>query len=205
MRRLCLVAVVLTSVAAAAPLALSAAPPNLILNGGFERPVVASGSYKVFSTGQHFLGWKVVGKPGNVAPISGAFTENGFTFGAAAGKQWLDLTGLNRTATGVEQTTRTVKGTCYVLRFSVGNIVDPSGTFGTTSRVIVKLNGVQRFVVSKPINGGTAQAWQAAKFTFAAPSANTRIAFLNGDPATDNSNGLDAISVTRKALQKPCA
>jgi hypothetical protein len=46
------------------------AGPNLISNGGFEQPPVGGG-YQLFSVGQSFPGWQVVGTPGaNVAPIS---------------------------------------------------------------------------------------------------------------------------------------
>src|SRR5438270_886795 len=107
--------------------------PNLIKNGGFEQPLVGAGGYTLVSAGQSFGGWKVVGAAGNVAPISGTFVQNGIHFTAKAGKQWLDLTGLSNTATGVAQTVKTVKGASYRLSFAVGNVVDTGGIFGTTS------------------------------------------------------------------------
>ena len=81
---------------------------KIVVNGGFELPVVATGSYQVYSLGQHFSGWRVVGASGNVAVVSGAFQQSGLTFLAKAGKQWLDLTGLSDTSTGIAQTVRTV-------------------------------------------------------------------------------------------------
>ena len=130
---------------------------NIVTNGGFELPVVATSSYQLFPVGQHFSGWRVVGAPGNVAVISGAFQQSGLTFLAKAGKQWLDLTGVSNTKTGVAQTVRTVRGSNYRLTFSVGNVYDPGGIFGVTSTV----------------------------------------EFLNGDPPSDSSNGLDVVSMVR--------
>src|ERR1700677_628268 len=101
---------------------LTAAPAmaseNLIKNGGFEQPIVGTGSYELFSEGQAFPGWNVVGAAGTVAPISGAYTQDGLRFGAKAGKQWLDLTGLSNTATGVAQRVKTASGRKYQLSFS---------------------------------------------------------------------------------------
>ena len=177
------------------------AGPNLIVNGGFEQPPVGGG-YQLFSAGQSFPGWQVVGTPGaNVAPISGAFTQNGFIFPARSGKQWLDLTGtsdaIGKAGGGVAQTVKTVPGRRYLLTFSVGNVVDP-GIFGTSSRVKVLMNG--HLLISARNSGGTGdkrQVWKTFSVHFTAKSAQTQLAFLNGDPFKDTSNGLDAISLTR--------
>lgn len=77
---------------------------NLMKNGGFEKPVVAAGSFAEFTTGQTFKHWTVVGASGNVAVVSGTFTQAGFSFPAQSGNQWLDLTGTSNTPTGVSQT-----------------------------------------------------------------------------------------------------
>ena len=170
---------------------------NLIGNGGFEQPVVGAGGYKVVSTGQSFAGWKVVGAAGNVAPISGAFQQNGIRFTAKAGKQWLDLTGAGSNGpTGVAQTVKTVAGARYRLTFAVGNVVDPGGLFGTSSTVTVLVNGRS---VLKATNraGGKVQAWKTFTTTVKATSGTTSIEFLNGDPRSDNDNGLDAVSLTK--------
>ena len=67
---------------------------NLIKDGGFEKPPTATGSYIVYNTGQTFEQWTVVGASGNVATVSGTFTQNGYSFPAKSGKAWLDLTGV---------------------------------------------------------------------------------------------------------------
>jgi hypothetical protein len=40
------------------------------------------------------------------------------------------------------------------------------------------------------------QGWKKLVLTFRATSDRTTISFINGDPRTDNSNGLDAVSLT---------
>ena len=67
------------------------ASANLIVNGGFETPSVSTGGYLLFSTGSSFGGWNVVGAPGSVGPVSGAYTFGSLTFPAQEGNQFLDL------------------------------------------------------------------------------------------------------------------
>ena len=177
-----------------------AAAKNLIADGGFETPSVG-GSYMTFVAGQSFGGWTVVGNPqGNVAPISGSFTQNGFSFPAKTGMQWIDLTGNvdGTTGMGVAQTVRTHRGTRYVLSFAVGNVVDTTSNFGTSSAVAVVVGG-KRVVTAQNAGGGTTQAWQTFSKTIRAKSKHTRIQFFDADPAADTSNGLDAVSLKRKS------
>lgn len=176
--------------------AARAAGPNLIVNGGFEHPVVQPGAYQLFSTGQSFPGWSVVGARGNIAPISGQFIQSGITFTAGAGNQWLDLTGLSNTATGVAQSVKTVPGARYRLSFAVGNVVDPGGTFGSSSTVNVYF-GNRRVISAKNSAGGLRQAWKTFTLTIKATSARTTIKLVNGDGSSDNDNGLDTVSLTK--------
>ena len=78
-----------------------------------------------------------------VAIVSGTFTQNGFSFPAQDGVQWLDLTGVSSNSTeGVQQTVATTAATNYQLSFWVGNVVDPTLSFGISSTVEVDINGV---------------------------------------------------------------
>ncbi len=174
----------------------SVAGPNLIVNGCFEQPVVGVGSYKLVSTGQSFSGWRAVGAPGAVAAISGTYMEGGFKFDAKSGHQWIDMTGLSNTATGVAQTVKTKPGGTYKLTFSVGNVVDPGGLFGTESTVNVLVNGYKLLAATS--GGSKTQAWKTFTVTVKATSAATTIEFLNGDKPADNDNGLDAVSLTSR-------
>jgi hypothetical protein len=177
-------------------LAIAAHGAGLTKNGSFEVPVVPVGGFQSFSNGQGFSGWKVVGAPGNVAIVSGQFTQNGFSFPAKAGKQWLDLTGVSQTSTGVAQNFATMPSTAYTLTFWVGNVYDPQGIFSISSTVIVKVNGqrVYRATNSRG-KGRTTQVWEKFVTTITATSSKTTITFINGDPSSDTNNGLDAITL----------
>jgi hypothetical protein len=169
---------------------------NLIRNGSFESPGVPDGGYATFSTDQAFSGWRVVEASGNVGVVSGAFTQDGFSFPARSGKQWLDLTGLSQTATGVAQTVPTTPGAAYTLVFFVGNLVNPTGIFGGSSTVNVLVNGTQVFSATNSRGTGkTAMVWQKFTATITATSSRTTISFVNGDLSGDTLNGLDAISL----------
>lgn len=182
---------------AAALSSRSTAAPNLIKNGGFELPVVGVGSYVLVSTGQSFGGWKVVGPAGNVAPISGAYRQNGTQFVVKAGKQGLDLTGgESNQQIGLAQTIKTKRGASYRLSFAVGNVVDPGGPFGTSSTVNVLVNG-HKLLAATNKAGGKIQAWKTFALTVKATSAATAIEFENGDSGSDNNNGLDAVSLIK--------
>ena len=194
-------AVLLAAAASAVVTLLGVSPAgattaNLIKNGSFEKPVVGPGSYQVFSTGQTFKHWTVIGASGDVGIVSGTFTQSGFSFPAEKGKQWLDLTGLSNTPTGVQETVTTVAGASYTLTFWIGNVYDPGGIFGTTSTVNVLVDGT---TVASETNSqqGTTQVWQKFKVHFTAASATTRVGLLNGDPSNDTNNGLDAVSLNR--------
>jgi Protein of unknown function (DUF642) len=191
-----LVAVVGVAAGLAVPTTVLAST-NLIRDGGFEKPVVGAGSFQGFSTGQSFSHWTVVGATGNVAIVSGTFTQSGFSFPAKSGHQWLDLTGVSNSATGVAQTVSTSPGSSHTLSFAVGNVDNPTGIFGVTSTVKVFVNGT---LVATDTNsrgaGSTSMVWQVFHVSFSAPSASTTIELINGDPANDTLNGLDAVKLT---------
>ena len=169
---------------------------NLIVDGGFESPVVPSASYTLFDLGQTFSNRVVVGKQGNVAIVSGSFTQNGFIFLAHSGQQWLDLTGTSNTPTGVEQKVVTNPGHVYELNFWVGNVYDPGGIFGTSSRVHVYVDGLLLATALNTEGKGTdTQIWRGFAVKFTAKRSETTITFINGDPSDDTSNGLDGVSL----------
>ncbi|MGO9684653.1 MAG: DUF642 domain-containing protein [Beijerinckiaceae bacterium] len=179
-----------------------AAAANLIVDGSFEDPTVPSGSYTLFSTGETFgtgNPWSVVGPSGgDVGIVYTNFVQNGISFPAEGGNQWIDLTGVtNSPAEGVQQTVATNSGQQYTLSFYVGNVYNVGGIFGTTSTVDVDLNGTQVLAAENSCTSCTSTlTWELFTYTFTATSASTTIAFLNGDPSNDTSNGLDNISLT---------
>ena len=172
----------------------ASAATNLVVNGSFSSPVVGPGSDDFVSTGTSFLGWRVVGATGNVAVMSGTFAQNGYTFDADGTSQWLDLTGISNSATGVEQTISTIIGLRYTLRFATGNTVNPGGIFGVSSSIAVSINGhVILTATNARGRGTTRQVWKNFTTTFVATSNDTHLEFLNQDPNTDTENGLDDV------------
>jgi hypothetical protein len=177
------------------------AEASLITNGSFESPVVPVGGFTDFASGSILIpGWTVVGAAGGVSIISGAFSQECCTFPAEDGSQWLDLTGDDTNSTeGVEQTVATTVGTQYALSFWVGNIFDPGGIFGTTSTVNVRLGGLGGTLLGAFTNASTTtgtQVWKQFTISFTATGSSTTLDFLNADPPSDNSNGLDNVLLT---------
>jgi hypothetical protein len=174
------------------------ASANIISDGSFETPVVTSGSFTSFNNGTTIPGtsWSVVGPLNtNVAIVSGSFSQNGVSFPAQDGSQWLDLTGTTNLAEGVSQTVATTVGDQYQLSYWIGNTT--GGTiFGTTSTVNVSLNGTPAFSNTNATSSPTTQNWEQFSHTFVATGTSTTLAFLNGDPVSDNNNGLDNIVLT---------
>jgi len=174
---------------------------NLITNGSLESPSVPVGSFTNFGTGSILItGWTVVGPQASV--VSGSLNQNGISFLAQDGIQWMDLTGfnVNNPLDGITQTVSTTVGTTYDLSFWVGNVCNPGGVFGTTSTVNVSINGgtatgYQNLGCS-PAGTAISQVWEQFTTSFMATSASTALTFLNGDPGNDNSNGLDNIVLT---------
>jgi hypothetical protein len=145
--------------------------------------------------------WSVVGPAGaNVSIVSGSFSQNTVSFQAQAGNQWLDLTGDGSNSTeGVSQGATTIAGHLYQLSYWIGN-TSGGGIFGTTSTVNVSLNGLSTFSDTNSTASATTLNWQNFTHSFVATGPATTLAFFNGDPGGDNSNGLDNIVLTDLGL-----
>lgn len=166
-----------------------------VKDGSFEKPTVPDGSYQSFSTGDHFKNWTVVGDTGSVAIISGDFSYC-VALPAEKGLQFLDLTGSSDTATGVQTSVKTQPGSTYLLTFYVGNIVG-SGNCGHSSTVNLVIDGSP--IASFTNKGGKHSDkidWKKFSTEFTAQNDETTLAFINGDPADDTANGLDAVTVS---------
>jgi hypothetical protein len=63
--------------------------------------------------------------------------------------------------------------------------------------VKVYVNGVRKLTATNSMHPADhRQAWKKFTLTIKATSSRTTISFVNGDPGTDNSNGLDAVQVS---------
>jgi Protein of unknown function (DUF642)/PEP-CTERM motif len=192
--RVCFVALLFFVMAGSLPLHAT------ITNGSFEDVPVPAGSFTVYTNGSTALtGWTIVGATSSDGPavVSNTFMQNGITFTAQDGVQWLDLTGVNENSTeGVEQTVATTPGKSYALSFWVGNVYDPGGMFGTTSTVDVYINGALLGAFENSSTTPETMVWEQFDPTFTATGSSTTIKFLNADPSTDNGNGLDNVALT---------
>lgn len=204
--------VTIARAAAAAGFALAGAQAqaaNLIKNGGFEALPVGDGSFTTYPLGQTIGAWRVVGEPHDVAVVSKNFKVDlhveppvVITFPAKRGNQWLDLTGLSSNHhTGVEQTVKTVPGQRYALSFWLGNIADTDSNFGFESQVRVFVDGVELPESPFKVTGGTPHVltWKKFGASFPALKRRTVVKFLNEDPLSDDSNGLDEVSLAAVA------
>jgi len=196
-------------VAAASLLAASTGgSAALISNGSFETPIVPVGGFTNFLGGSVALtGWTVFGP--EVSIVSGSFSENGVSFPAEDGSQWLDLTGdASNSSEGVSQPVTTTVGDRYQLSYFVGNTTG-GGTFGTTSTVDVLLNGALAFSDTNSNVSPTTLNWEQFTHSFVATGTSTTLAFRNADPPNDNSNGLDNIVLvdlgTAPAVPEPAS
>ena len=175
-------------------LAATGARANLLANAGFELPSAPVGGFVSFNNGAtNITGWTVIGN--EVSLVSTTFAQNGVTFQAQEGGQWLDLAGNGANASeGVSQAVPTTAGRSYQLSYYIGNTTG-GGVFGTTSTVNVAINGLQAFGDTNSAVNASALTWQQVTHTFVATGAFTTLAFLNADPGSDNSNGLDNVSL----------
>jgi hypothetical protein len=175
-------------------LANQALAANLIRNGSFEKPVVPDGGFVVFNAGDKFFGLDGGWGVRKCRSDQRHLYAGGFTFPARRGTQWIDLTGTSNTATGVEQKVATTIGQQYSLTFYVGNLVNPSGIFGTSSTINVLVDGTQILAATNSKGeASTSQVWKRFSKTFTATKSKTAIAFINGDPSSDTQNGLDGV------------
>ena len=171
-------------------------PTNLITNGDFEQPIIATGTYTNFNQGSTAVpGWTIVGSaPDTVCIVSGAYIAAGIYFAAQNGHQWMDLTGtgVSSAPRGIAQTVATTPGTVYSLSFWVGNVYNPGGIYGTTSSIGLQIDGKSAGSFTNSATSGV-QVWQQFQTTFTASGSSTTIEFDNLDPSDDTSNGLDNV------------
>jgi hypothetical protein len=185
---------------------------NLIVNGGFEDPVLAVGSAVVFTPGQAIGAWTVLGDPGtNVALGQTAYNEpfnDNTLFNAQEGLNELDITGTfnQGPSAGVEQSVATVPGQSYTLSFYVGRATPchgPAAPYATPATVDLSIDGGARLSFTNPdvINGMV--DWKPFSLTFTAVGNSTAIAFLNGTAIGNNYAGLDNVVLVPGAVPEP--
>lgn len=179
---------------------------NLLLNGGFEDPVLASGTAQNFVSGQAIGGgWTVLGNPDtNVVLVQTAYIEtpSGFLqqFNAQEGLNSLDLTGASNQglSVGVRQTVVTTPGLAYTLSFFVGRATPDSGAldpYANPATVDLSIDGgAQMSFTNSDITDGIIN-WKQFSYAFTATGLSTTIDFFNGTLEGTNEAGLDNVSL----------
>jgi hypothetical protein len=168
---------------------------NLLVNGSFELPLVPVGGYTNYAAGSaSVVGWSIVGI--DAAVTSGSFTQNGITFQAQAGNQWIDLAGVtsNSSLSGVSQSIVTTPGAAYEMTFYVGSATDGSVFFPST--IDLSVNGQARVSYANLAAPTTSLNWKQFNVGFIAQGASTSLTFYNGCASNNFNCALDNVSVT---------
>ncbi len=174
---------------------------NLIVNGGFESPTVAVGTFKTYTGGQQIgsPGWTVEGK--NVLLIQTTYAEsyNHITgFNAQSGLNALDITGYGNTGPtdGVTQSVATDIGQSYLLTFYVGRADGGAGSvYATPSTVDLQINSGSLMAFTNSNATPNKVNWEQFSYEFNATSTSTQVTFLNGTASGNNYAGLDSVSM----------
>lgn len=194
----------LLMVAAAAGLMVAGrAPASLILNGGFESPVLPAGEDLTLAGGSSIGAWSVVGvdvlllhtlygEPGNGVPA----------FNAVEGLNSVDLTGASNTGptNGVSQSVATVPGVSYQLSFYVGR-ASGNSFYATAVTVDLSINGAARVSYTNDDSSPGLINWKEFSVDFVADSATTNVTFFNGTPLETSEAGLDDVRLV--AIPEP--
>ena len=184
--------------AAAMTVSVGAARADLIINGSFEEPLVPVGGYTNFLAGATGItGWTIVGIDSTV--VNTAFTQNGITFQAQNGNQWIDLAGIrsNSMTSGVKQVVVTTPGQAYELNFYVGSATDNIFFFPTT--VDLSIDGGPRVSYLNPTAPTNHLDWKQFTVQFTAANSATALTFFNGDASNNYNTSLDNVSLRQIA------
>lgn len=182
------------------------AQAELIVNGGFEAPLVAPGTFTVIGVGSEPAGfaWEVFQGTVDLGNGPNAFVH----FPPAEGQQGLDMAGNDNA--GITQGFPTDVGQTYRLSFLYAD--NPLQGGDKTMDFAVQEGISLAFLLQGTVSHGTSTNGPPAasngnlfEGTFVATSSFTRLSFLNTTPGGGNSAGilLDAVSVT--AVPEPAS
>ena len=170
----------------------------IIVNGSFETPLVPQSAdpqfnYQNFVAGSNLGGWTVVGV--DSALVRSDDVQNGITFQAQNGFQWIDLAGINSNSpfSGVTQDVLTTVGQAYELSFYVGSSTDNAFFFPST--VDLSIDGGARLSFTNPNTTAGQLHWMQFTATFVAQDSNTSITFFNGSAPNNYQSALDNVTI----------
>jgi len=172
---------------------------QLLVNGGFETPVLSPGTFLTITPGNEptGFGWTV---------LSGS-VDVGYTpilpfvaYPAYQGNQALDLNGVNRGA--VFQNFATVIGQTYTVSFAYADNPDELGSVKSASVVVTNVANSDILISDNIFHSTSTNSPPNADFflfgdTFIATGTNTRLTLTSTSASNSASGGLfiDAVSV----------
>jgi len=174
---------------------------NLIVNPGFEEPVLRTGILSINSgnTGA-VTGWTATG---NCASTCGLLYRADYTiptnvgdiqFTPHGGLQSYDVTGNGNVGTsGVQQTVTLTPGILYTLSFWLSNMDNRASNYALASSIEVLINGQSFGVFSNNNSTNLSLNWLQVSFNFVPVIASNTILFSNATPVADYHAGLDDV------------
>jgi choice-of-anchor C domain-containing protein len=173
---------------------------NLVINGGFESPVIGAAAFTTFNVGSTAItGWTVIS--GTTDPGAGSVDLLSTFQTPHSGSQSIDLDGSppGPTPGGISQLlTGLIPNTTYTLDFFYSN--NPNGT---SSSALVTVGSLSTTITHSGAGFGTPN-YTEATFTFTASATTQLLSFVSTDSATDvNGIILDDVSVNVATVSEP--
>jgi len=167
-----------------APTSAAAAPPtlhNVVVNGGFERPLVPLGSSHPFPA---IPGWRLAFGPD-------IEIQNHVAGDPAGGRQFTELD--SDASSGIWQNVPTTPGRLYRLQLFFS---PRPGTSAAENVLVVHWGGLVVGRLSADGRGRTSTSWKMYAFKVRATHTSTRIELADGGISDSVGTYVDAVSVT---------
>lgn len=178
--------------------AVRQAKADLVVNGGFETPVVTGFYYNIYSAGQSFTGWTI--GQGSVALLTDQYNP-GHSDLPYQGNQALQLASTQGGNGSIYQDLATMPGTTYTLSFAFA-----SNPFAAENvSMDVAWGGATIASLSAaPSHDLTNSGWVVESFSVTAAATTTRLEFTNVTPVADAAGPqIDAVQVQVSAVPEP--
>ncbi|MGA2177126.1 MAG: immunoglobulin domain-containing protein [Verrucomicrobiota bacterium] len=176
---------------------------GLLINGGFEVPVITSGNDRYAGPGDTWLtGWTIGGTVNEVFLFTGSFSG----LNPADGQQWVVFDSQNAPPEGaVYQTFSTIIGETYLVTYSVAPaIFYNGGNLKSLTLTMLASDGSLLASNETAYIPPYEEVWSTVRVTFSARTTNTTLVFTDtSTPAYDTSVALDAVSVVALPTNSP--
>lgn len=171
----------------------TASAANLIVNGGFENPLVPGSCCITVGEGQSDIpGWTV--EAGNVNVVNGTFGSNPFGNLAYEGNQYLDLVGEGGKG-AISQTFATEIGKAYNLVFYFSHNLFSGTDLASATVTLTPGTGVLGDIFSHNFGSTGDLGWTRYAGVFTATSAQSTLTFNSLKGGNNEGVLIDAVSV----------